>query len=155
MDFLFIFVKFIEKLIKSTDEEDEKAAKDLLKKIEDQDLLVEEVNDKKKKIKKIYFKKLKLNSMKLNLTFKFGKIDKDIISKYPILMYLESIGIFLMNVDDCPVKLNMLDLDNPFLTQNQLFDKIWKHYFSALTSEMYKIIGSFEIIGNPVGLFRY
>jgi vacuolar protein sorting-associated protein 13A/C len=146
MDFLFLLVKFIEKLTISTDEEDEEKTDNLLNIVERVD-----ITDNKK----IYFKKLKLNSMKLNVTFKFGKINEDIISKYPILLYLESIGIFLINIDDCSVKFNMLELNNPFLTQTELIDKIWKHYYSALTSEMYKIIGSFEIIGNPIGLFRY
>ncbi|KAL0486394.1 VP13 [Acrasis kona] len=37
---------------------------------------------------------------------------------------------------------------------DELGDRIQKHYIRSSTSEMYKIFGSLELIGNPVGLFN-
>lgn len=67
---------------------------------------------------------------------------------------LQMIGFSFVNVDDAPVRLNALLVEHSFLSKSDLWDRIRKHYTRCGTRELYKIVGSLEVIGNPVGLFN-
>jgi hypothetical protein len=56
------------------------------------------------------------------------------------------------NVDRAPLQLNALFLKNAFATQSDLVSRITKHYSFQVISQLYIILGSFDIIGNPVSL---
>jgi vacuolar protein sorting-associated protein 13A/C len=56
------------------------------------------------------------------------------------------------NVDRAPLQLNSLFMKNVFSTQSDLVSRIAKHYSFQVISQLYMIIGSFDIIGNPVSL---
>ena len=61
-------------------------------------------------------------------------------------------GRLLCNIDRAVLELNGLTMDHPFLSGEELTTRISKHYKQALLRKMYKIIGSVEILGNPVSL---
>src|SRR5690606_15543567 len=103
---------------------------------------------------KYYFEKLELHPIKITVTFRFSRTEREEIQKNPILLFLDGLGVTLVNIDEAPLKLNALILQHPFLSSNDLIDRIKKHYTKAATTEFYKIIGSMDIIGNPVGLFN-
>lgn len=97
----------------------------------------------------VYFNKLELHPIKLDFTFRYNRGAKVSAA----LLALRAIG-FAANIDDAPIKMNALILERPFLTWDELFNRIKIHYIRSSTSEVYKVLGSLEVIGNPVGLFN-
>jgi len=66
---------------------------------------------------------------------------------------LRALDITIPDIDSAPIKLNALVLKHPFSTRADLITRISNHYYRQILLETYKILGSFDIIGNPVGLF--
>jgi len=60
--------------------------------------------------------------------------------------------VTLANLDNAQISLNTLILQHPFSTQQELINRISKHYYLQLLREVYKIVGSFDFLGNPVSL---
>lgn len=139
---------YLENIFKSSDKEDQDAADKMLQSVDDASL---DPSDSDKSTT-VYFDEFKLHPIKVNLTFKLTHTESDSLTKNPLFLILNNIGITLANVDDAPLKLNSLILKHPFMTTDQLLDRIKKHYTTAVLSEIYKIVGSFDIIGNPIGL---
>lgn len=146
--FLLSVADFIEQLLKSSENEEQKAAEDMLKQMDHPVVTISE------KEQKFYFNKLELHPIKVGLSFRYNKDPTYEVGNNPMLMFLDTIGFTMVNVDDAPVKFNALILEHPFLSRDDLFDRIKLHYIRAATAELYKIIGSLDIIGNPVGLFN-
>lgn len=65
---------------------------------------------------------------------------------------LSAIGVTVGNVDGAQINLNTLLLQHAFTTEQELTSRISKHYYLQALREIYKIVGSFDIIGNPVSL---
>ena len=59
----------------------------------------------------------------------------------------------ITNIDDAPIKLSGIRLDNCFDTVSGITGKLVSHYKQAAITEVLKVLGSLNIIGNPVGLF--
>jgi len=62
---------------------------------------------------------------------------------------------FFANADNAPITLNGLLLENPFATKDDLVIMISSHYQHALLSQVYKIIGSVDFLGNPVNFVSH
>lgn len=60
----------------------------------------------------------------------------------------------LANIDSAPLSFNVLLLENPFCSQDKLLNIIKKHYTRQAITELHTLLGSTEILGNPVGLFH-
>ena len=56
------------------------------------------------------------------------------------------------NIDRAPISLNRLVFKNLLTSRDRLVSKLIKHYTVQAAKESYKIVGSFELLGNPVGL---
>lgn len=110
---------------------------------------------------KYYFETLELHPIRVHLTFRFNtsssedELDLENSQSLKGRLYnlLKSLG-FLTNIDEAPICLNPLILEHPLMTRDALQDRITKHYTRCATYELYKIVGSLELIGNPVGLFN-
>jgi vacuolar protein sorting-associated protein 13A/C len=120
-------------------------------KTEDNDLesLYRGIEVKQESSEYVYFNKLELHPIKIDFTFRYNRGAKVSAA----LLALRAIG-FAANIDDAPIKLNALILERPFLTWDELLNRIKIHYIRCGTSEVYKVLGSLEVIGNPVGLFN-
>lgn len=59
----------------------------------------------------------------------------------------------LGNVNDAPVRLNALVLENTRSSIGVLMDRITFHYSQEFFSQLYRVLGSADILGNPIGLF--
>ncbi len=57
------------------------------------------------------------------------------------------------NINDAPVELNALGIKDMRLTQPELLNRIMYHYRQDILRQLYRILGSADFIGNPVGLF--
>ena len=58
------------------------------------------------------------------------------------------------NINDAPIKLNALFIENIRVPIPILADSIQTHYSQAFFYQLHNIIGSADFLGNPVGLFN-
>lgn len=108
----------------------------------------EEKEIKIENTKKVYSNLIQLHPIRINTTFIFNNNDQ---SSNAIL--IQTLGSFNISLDDIPIKLNALILSHPFMSRSYLLESIKLHYKNNFIKEMYKAIGSMDILGNPVGLF--
>ncbi|CAJ2510603.1 Uu.00g062280.m01.CDS01 [Anthostomella pinea] len=105
----------------------------------------------------IYFEVLNIQPMQLDLSFMRTErvnIEDKTSSRNPIMFFVNVMTMAIGNVNDAPIRLNALLLENarvsiPVLTQN-----ISNHYSQEVLYQVHKIIGSADFLGNPVGLFN-
>jgi hypothetical protein len=124
---------------------------------------------------KFYFENLELHPIKSHITFQFvhdleaeeEHVEEEGVyedtekalevtaerKSSALMIILDSIGVTFANIDDAPLALNAMLLDNVFETQSELIGRLSKHYIRQLVIEMYKLLGSLDMLGNPVGLF--
>lgn len=107
--------------------------------------------------REIYFELLNIQPMQLDISFvrteRVNAEDKS-SSRNPLMFFFNILTMAIGNVNDAPVRLNALMLENvrvsiPVLTQN-----ISSHYSQETLYQIHKILGSADFLGNPVGLFN-
>src|SRR3984957_5103997 len=59
----------------------------------------------------------------------------------------------LGNINDAPLQMNALAIKDMRLTLPELQSRITYHYRQDVLRQLYRILGSADFIGNPVGLF--
>lgn len=59
----------------------------------------------------------------------------------------------LGNVNDAPVRLNALVIENARLSIPVLMERLTVHYGQEFFGQLYRVLGSADFLGNPVGLF--
>lgn len=59
----------------------------------------------------------------------------------------------LGNVNDAPVQLNALVIENVRLSLPVLQERLKLHYSQEFFGQLYRVLGSADFLGNPVGLF--
>lgn len=105
----------------------------------------------------IYFELLNIQPLQIDLSFvrteRVNAEDKT-SSRNPLMFFFNIMTMAIGNVNDAPLRLNALILDNvrvsiPVLTQN-----ISNHYSQEAIYQIHKILGSADFLGNPVGLFN-
>jgi len=57
------------------------------------------------------------------------------------------------NINDAPLEMNALAIKDMRLTMPELQSRIMYHYRQDVLRQLYRILGSADFIGNPVGLF--
>lgn len=57
------------------------------------------------------------------------------------------------NVNDAPLEMNALAIKDMRLRLPDLQERIMHHYRQEVLRQLYRILGSADFIGNPVGLF--
>lgn len=60
----------------------------------------------------------------------------------------------LGNVNDAPIRFNYLGLENARMPMSVLYERIFLHYSQAFYGQLYRILGSADFLGNPIGLFQ-
>ena len=58
------------------------------------------------------------------------------------------------NISDAPLKFNSLLLEHPIVSSSTLKDRVIGHYTQQAIVQVHKILGSIDMLGNPVGLFN-
>ncbi|KAJ1822144.1 Vacuolar protein sorting-associated protein 13 [Coemansia sp. RSA 2598] len=58
------------------------------------------------------------------------------------------------NINEAPVFLNALIMQNVRVSLPILTDRMYKHYSQEVFNQVYKVVGSANLLGNPVGLFN-
>lgn len=57
------------------------------------------------------------------------------------------------NVNDSPIRLNALLIENVRLSYAVLSQRIMLHYHQEFLGQLYRVLGSADFLGNPIGLF--
>lgn len=60
----------------------------------------------------------------------------------------------LGNVNSAPVNLRALLIENVRLDIASLQERVMLHYQDQFMSQIYRVLGSADFLGNPVGLFN-
>lgn len=105
----------------------------------------------------IYFELLNIQPMQLDLSFmrteRVNAEDKT-SSRNPLMFFLNVMTMAIGNVNDAPVRLNALMLENVRVSIPALTQSISNHYSQEVLYQVHKILGSADFLGNPVGLFN-
>ncbi|CAK73031.1 unnamed protein product (macronuclear) [Paramecium tetraurelia] len=100
-----------------------------------------------------YINKIEIYPLNFNLTF-YSSAKTNL--QYNMLMQiLKTIGIVIGNIDEAPLILGGIFLENSFDTSHAILTKLATHYKDMLFNLILKLIGSIEIFGNPVGLVKH
>lgn len=71
----------------------------------------------------------------------------------PLAVFLNAVAMAIGNVNDAPLEMNSLAIKDMSLTTPDLQARIMYHYKQEVLRQLYRILGSADFIGNPVGLF--
>lgn len=135
--------------------------------------------DENRVIDKIYVEVFTLMPIKINVSFIMTpqldaaagaitgtalanqKMQKDTVSDSSgfgnaVWQFLFQVGEVVLDltstVDNAPIMLNGLIVPNLFETEEKLFGILQGHYLNSALRQLYKIAGSLELVGNPIGL---
>lgn len=109
---------------------------------------------------KMYFDKLHIQPVRLNITFYMGNSEliRSMLGDDGILGYLsaviEALGTIIANVDDARLDLNQLLVHHVYESSDALTGTLVTHYKTQAMRELYQLLGSTQILGNPAGLIR-
>ncbi|CAO0798122.1 unnamed protein product [Mucor circinelloides] len=109
-----------------------------------------------------YFEEFCIQPMRLNLSFvRTDKLedgsssDASSSAKSSAMGYVFNVfTMTLGNINDAPVKLNALIVDNLRASSEDLTARIVLHYREQVIYQIHRVLGSIDILGNPVGLFN-
>lgn len=103
---------------------------------------------------RMYLELLVLNPLKVNLTFQVSHMGLGKKSKEtPLLEFCRNLGFTIVSFE-APLRLNALTLRHAFGSMSDIQQPLQKHYMQQGLREAYKVIGSFDILGNPIHLLR-
>ena len=105
----------------------------------------------------IYFELLNIQPMQLDLSFvrtERVNVEDKTSSRNPLMFFLNVLTMAIGNINDAPVRMNALMLENARVSAAVLVQNISNHYAQEALSQVHKILGSADFLGNPVGLFN-
>ncbi|KAG9314367.1 hypothetical protein JVU11DRAFT_5161 [Chiua virens] len=104
----------------------------------------------------VYFEILQLQPIQLTLSFMRTErvsSEEKLSIRNPLAVVVNALTMTLGNVNDAPLELNALAITDMRLTIPELQSRITYHYRQDVLRQLYRILGSADFIGNPVGLF--
>ncbi|KAF3939954.1 hypothetical protein ABW19_dt0208006 [Dactylella cylindrospora] len=105
----------------------------------------------------VYFELLHIQPAQMDLSFvrteRINAEDKT-SSRNPLMFFANVLTMAIGNINDAPVKLNALLLENVRVSVPILVQRIQGHYSQEFLYQVHKILGSADFLGNPVGLFN-
>ncbi|CAG9327163.1 unnamed protein product [Blepharisma stoltei] len=104
--------------------------------------------------KKNYFQFIRLCAMKIYVSFKISAkhIELDPGLAFGIFRAIASISLWLVNTTDTPLYFKELLVENSFQTISDLSKLVISNYIRQGIFQFYNLIGSIDILGNPIGL---
>ncbi|KAG1757583.1 vacuolar protein sorting-associated protein 13 [Suillus lakei] len=104
----------------------------------------------------VYFEVLELQPIQLSLSFMRTErvsSEEKLSIRNPLAVVVNALTMTLGNINDAPLELNALAIKDMRLTIPELQARITYHYRQDILRQLYRILGSADFIGNPVGLF--
>ena len=116
---------------------------------------INELKNEKKNSNKILINYLFLSAIKINLTFRLDLSSLN-ISHLPRIVskIIGSLGSSLVKISDSPIKFNEKIIENIYMEINEISKILIKSFIKESIFQFYKILGSSDIIGNPVKLIE-
>ncbi|PGH11668.1 hypothetical protein AJ80_07035 [Polytolypa hystricis UAMH7299] len=105
----------------------------------------------------VYFELLHLQPMQLDLSFvrtQRVNVEDTMQSSSPLMFIVNVLTMSIGNVNDAPVRLNALMLENARVSLPTLVTNITSHYTQEFLRQVHVVLGSADFLGNPVGLFN-
>ncbi|CAD8180234.1 unnamed protein product [Paramecium pentaurelia] len=104
---------------------------------------------KQHSISKIYLKNLMLEPIDICFTLKSSPGH---VMNSSSIGVIADLGLTLASIDSAKIRLNAFKTQHIFGSSNEIIGRISKHYKGQFLTQIYKLLGSFEIFGNPVSL---
>ncbi|THV04954.1 vacuolar protein sorting-associated protein 13 [Dendrothele bispora CBS 962.96] len=104
----------------------------------------------------LYFEVLELQPIKLFISFmRTERVNSEekLSIRNPLAVVLNALTMTVGNINDAPLEMNALAIKDVRLTTPELQNRILYHYRQDVIRQLYRILGSADFIGNPVGLF--
>lgn len=105
----------------------------------------------------IYFEALHLQPTLVNLSFvrteRLNAEDKP-TAQNTLMFFVNMLTMAIGNINDAPISLNALFIENIRVPIPILLESIQTHYGQSFIYQLHKILGSADFLGNPVGLFN-
>lgn len=105
----------------------------------------------------VYFELLHLQPMQLDLSFvrtERVNVEDTMQSQNPFMFFVNVMTMSIGNVNDAPIRLNALMLENARVSIPALIANIRNHYTQECLRQVHIVLGSADFLGNPVGLFN-
>ena len=106
----------------------------------------------------IDFEALHLQPTQINLSFviteSVNAASNKTDSQNPLMFFFNVLTMAIGNVNDAPIKLNALFIENIRVPIPILVHSIKTHYSQDFFFQLHKVLGSADFLGNPVGLFN-
>ncbi|KAI9788366.1 MAG: hypothetical protein M1816_006969 [Peltula sp. TS41687] len=105
----------------------------------------------------LYFELLNIQPTQLNISFvrtERVNVEDKTTSRNPLMFFLNIMTMALGNINDAPVQLNALILENARVSLPVLSQHVQSHYSQEFLYQVHKVLGSADFLGNPVGLFN-
>ena len=121
----------------------------------DEDLSIPEPQ-KEEQGQDVYFEFFHLQPMQLDLSFvRTERINAEdtASSSNPLMFFVNVMTMSVGNVNDAPLRMNALMLENARISIPALMSNVQNHYKQEGLRQIHIILGSADFLGNPVGLF--
>jgi hypothetical protein len=108
-------------------------------------------------VSKMFFSFLQLHpiaidiSLELSSELRYQYMSDSGLGFNPLKWIRNAAGTAI-DIDEAPIRLNSLTIEDAYGNSSTLLVPIIKHYTSQVIREAYKVLGSLEILGNPVQL---
>lgn len=105
----------------------------------------------------LYFEALNIQPLQFNLSFvRTDKLasDETATQKNALYVAVDVLTMAIGNINEAPVRLSALFLENVRTPLPYLMKNITEHYTQTFLYQFYKVLGSADVFGNPVGLFN-
>ena len=100
----------------------------------------------------IYY--LLVGALKFNLTLRLDLSSIPLGLPKLIKRVIGTIGNTLGRITDCPLRFNEKVVENVYMSWPDVAKVVYTSYISQGITQIYKVLGSLDIIGNPVKLVR-
>lgn len=80
--------------------------------------------------------------------------EDTLTTRNPLAVVINAITMAVGNINDAQLEMNALAIKDMRLTFPDLQDRIMHHYRQEVLRQLYRVLGSADFIGNPVGLFN-
>lgn len=105
----------------------------------------------------LYFELLHLQPFVIVISFErqdsVDVSERTFDSRNPLYFLLNAVTMAIGTISGAPVTLNQLKIESARMTQGQIFNRLIQHYQNEGLSQLYRVLGSADFLGNPAGLF--
>ncbi|KAL4752965.1 hypothetical protein BDW72DRAFT_191535 [Aspergillus terricola var. indicus] len=105
----------------------------------------------------VYFELLHLQPMQLDISLMRTErvnVEDTLQPSNPLMFIVDVMTMSMGNVNDAPIKLNALMIENARVSFPVLASNIQRHYTQEFLRQIHVVLGSADFLGNPVGLFN-